>query len=50
MVGLDELAGLWEAVAVFEPQLPVELTDAFYAVWLRAVERSRGWAGESRLT
>ena len=25
---LDELAGLWEAEAVFEPQLPAELTDA----------------------
>jgi glycerol kinase len=41
---LDELAGLWDASARFEPQLPVELTDAFYAVWQRAVERSRGWA------
>jgi glycerol kinase len=44
--GLDELAGLWEAEAVFEPQLPVELTDALHDVWLRAVERSRGWAEE----
>ena len=42
--GLDELAGLWEADAVFEPQLQVELTDALHDVWLRAVERSRGWA------
>ena len=44
--GLDELAGLWQAEAVFEPQLPVELTDALHDVWLRAVERSRGWAEE----
>ena len=44
---LDELAGLWQAEAVFEPQLPVELTDAFHDVWLRAVARSRGWADES---
>src|SRR5580698_2161518 len=43
---LDDLAGLWEAEAVFEPQLPVELTDALHDVWLRAVERSRGWAEE----
>jgi glycerol kinase len=42
---LDELAGLWDAEAQFEPELPVELTDAVYAVWQRAVERARGWAG-----
>ncbi len=41
----DELAGLWDAEARFEPELPVELTDAVYAGWQRAVERSRGWAG-----
>jgi glycerol kinase len=40
----DELAGLWEAEARFEPELPVELTDAVYAGWQRAVDRSRGWA------
>jgi glycerol kinase len=41
----DELAGLWGAEAQFEPELPVELTDAIYAGWQRAVDRSRGWAG-----
>jgi glycerol kinase len=41
---LDDLAGRWSASARFEPELPVELTDAVYAVWRRAVERSRGWA------
>ncbi len=30
---LDELASLWEAEAVFAPQLPVELTDALHDVW-----------------
>ena len=40
----DELAGLWAAEARFEPELPVELTDAVYAGWQRAVDRSRGWA------
>jgi glycerol kinase len=39
-----ELASLWEAAATFEPELPVELTDAVYATWQRAVERARGWA------
>jgi len=41
---LDELAGLWRAETVFEPQLPVELTDALHAGWRRAVEKSMGWA------
>ena len=40
----DELAGLWRASARFEPELPIELTDAVYAGWQRAVERSRGWS------
>ncbi|HXP32901.1 MAG TPA: FGGY-family carbohydrate kinase, partial [Acidimicrobiales bacterium] len=41
---LDELAGLWEAEAVFEPQLPAELSDAAHAAWRRAVDKSMGWA------
>jgi len=41
---LDELAALWETDKLFEPQLPVELADATYAVWQRAVEKARGWA------
>jgi len=41
---LGELAGLWGAASVFEPQLPIELTDAVHDVWRRAVEKSRGWA------
>ncbi len=45
---LDDLAGLWSASARFEPELPVELTDAFYAVWQRAVGRARGWAEPAR--
>jgi glycerol kinase len=41
---LTELASLWRAESVFEPELPVELTDALHAGWLSAVEKSRGWA------
>ena len=41
---LDELAGLWAAETVFEPQLPAELTDATHVAWRRAVDKSRGWA------
>jgi glycerol kinase len=40
----DELADLWSAEARFEPELPIELTDAVYAGWQRAVDRSRDWA------
>jgi glycerol kinase len=41
---LDELAALWEAETVFEPQLPPELADAAHAAWRRAVEKAMGWA------
>jgi glycerol kinase len=41
---LTELAGLWQAHTVFEPELPAELTDALHAGWRRAVEKSMGWA------
>ena len=45
---LEELSGLWSASSRFEPALPTELTDALYAVWRRAVDRSRGWAVTDR--
>ncbi len=41
---LAELAGLWQADTVFEPELPAELADALHAGWRRAVEKSMGWA------
>ena len=41
---LDDLAALWTAEAVHEPQLPVELTDALHDVWCRTVEKAKGWA------
>jgi glycerol kinase len=44
---LDDLSGLWASSARFEPELPVELTDAVYAVWQRAVDRARGWAADA---
>jgi glycerol kinase len=43
---LDELAGHWSSAVTFEPELPVELTDAVYVAWTRAVEKARGWASE----
>ncbi len=41
---LAELAGLWHADTVFEPELPAELADALQAGWRRAVGKSMGWA------
>jgi glycerol kinase len=41
---LDDLAARWQPAALFEPELPVELTDAVYAVWQRAVLRAQHWA------
>jgi glycerol kinase len=40
----SELASLWRAETVFEPELPAELADAVHAVWRRTVEKSMGWA------
>jgi glycerol kinase len=40
----DEVAGHWRATAEFSPSVPASVADARHAGWLRAVERSRGWA------
>jgi glycerol kinase len=42
--GLDEVTDAWHLDAQFEPQATAEEADAKHAMWLRAVERSRGWA------
>jgi glycerol kinase len=47
---LDELAGLWQAETVFEPQLPAELADATYATWCRTVEKASGWAAQQEVS
>jgi glycerol kinase len=41
---LDELAGHWALDAEFTPQATPAGADTRHAGWLRAVERSRGWA------
>lgn len=40
----DEVSGVWEADAHVEPAGDRTAADASYETWLRAVERSRGWA------
>ncbi|HET6874739.1 MAG TPA: glycerol kinase [Acidimicrobiales bacterium] len=42
---LDELAALWRSDAEFTPAITPGGADTRHAAWLRAVERSRRWAG-----
>ena len=42
---LDTLAAQWTLDAEFTAQMDRSLADLGHAQWLRAVERSRGWAG-----
>jgi glycerol kinase len=43
---LAELRDLWTAEASFRPEAPLDEVTAAHAAWLRAVDRSRDWAGE----
>jgi glycerol kinase len=40
----EEVAGLWQQEAVFNPRAPQSVVDDRHATWRRAVERSRRWA------
>jgi len=40
----DELGALRRVAACYEPAISLDERDARYAGWLRAVDRSRGWA------
>ncbi len=41
---LDELADLWTRETAHRPVVPRDLADAVHETWLRALDRSRGWA------
>jgi len=41
---LDTLAAQWTLDAEFTAQMDRSLADLGHVQWLRAVERSRGWA------
>jgi glycerol kinase len=42
---LDAIRATWQLDATFEPDLELKpFADLFHSQWLRAVERSRGWA------
>ncbi|MDP1805941.1 MAG: glycerol kinase GlpK, partial [Acidimicrobiales bacterium] len=40
----EEVAGLWQQEAVFNPRSPQSVVDDRHATWRRAVERSLRWA------
>ena len=40
----EEVAGLWQEEAVFNPRAPQSVVDDRHATWRRAVDRSRRWA------
>jgi glycerol kinase len=43
--GLEAIQSTWQLDATFEPNAELKpFADLFHAQWLRAVERSRGWA------
>ena len=41
----EEIAGQWRVERVFEPRMSADERETRYALWRRAVERARGWAG-----
>jgi len=41
---LDELKNLWKEDRTFSPELNPQEREEHYALWLKAVERSKGWA------
>ena len=43
----DQLGEMWEADRTYRPQMEPALRERLYSGWLRAVERSKGWATES---
>jgi len=44
---LDDITENWAVDVTVEPVADRSLVDANHAQWLRAIERSRGWAKES---
>ena len=44
---LPALAARWRAERAYEPRISVDERSSLHHDWLRAVERSRGWATSS---
>ncbi|MDJ0768781.1 MAG: glycerol kinase GlpK [Ilumatobacter sp.] len=47
---LDAIQATWQLDATFEPEPDRTVADVLHAQWLRAVERSRGWASADQAT
>jgi glycerol kinase len=45
--GPDEIVSLWQIDRRFEPQMPIADRERLRGEWKRAVERTRGWAGQA---
>jgi glycerol kinase len=43
---LEAIRNMWQLDATFQPAADRTFADLFHAQWLRAVERSRGWASK----
>ena len=43
----DQLSEMWEADRTYRPQVQPVLREQQYSGWMRAVERSKGWATDS---
>jgi glycerol kinase len=41
---LPSLGARWQCARRFEPHMTLDQRDSLHHVWLRAVERSRGWS------
>jgi glycerol kinase len=39
-----ELSGRWQCASRYEPRMSADQRESLYGTWLRAVERSKGWA------
>jgi glycerol kinase len=42
----EEIGATWQVDRTFQPALDADERDRRYRGWLRAVERSRGWADQ----
>jgi glycerol kinase len=40
----DEIASMWRAARVYEPNMSIDQRENLYSNWKRAVERAGGWA------
>jgi glycerol kinase len=42
----DEIGQRWKSSAIYEPKMTPDNRETLYNHWQKAVERTRGWAGQ----